>query len=83
MSKIIITLTNPRRDFSYDLEVPTDEPLEKLYADIIEVLCTQDQRFADYATRMRLYVLRKQRYMLPGETLDVCGVLNGDYLLLG
>ena len=83
MSKIIITLTNPRRDFSFDLEVPTDEPLEKLHSDIIEVLCTQNPEFMAYSTRVRLYIPRIQRYMLPGETLDDCGVLNGDYLLLG
>ena len=80
---IIVTLTNQRRDFSYDLEVPTDEPLEKLYADILETLSTQNPQFLAYAAQTRVYCLRIQRYMLPGETLDSCGVLNGDYLLLG
>ncbi len=83
MSKIIITLTNQRRDFSYDLEVPTDEPIEKLYTDIIETLSSQNPSFLSYQSQMLLYSLRMKRYMLPNETLDSCGVLNGDYLLLG
>lgn len=83
MSKIIITLTNKKRNFEYDLEVPVDLEYKNLIDDIIQTVISfnPDLRFIPAKSRL-IIVKHNFLEMHDGDTLESLGVFNGDYLLL-
>ncbi|MBE6572789.1 MAG: hypothetical protein E7652_00170 [Ruminococcaceae bacterium] len=80
MKSIIVTLTDERRSFSYDLELRCDRKIEKLKLDIAEVLCGCNPDLYIETSKMALFVPRKQRLIGDKETLEEAGVWNGDYI---
>lgn len=82
MKKIIVTITNTTKTFFYDIEVPTDVPVQLLKKDILDTLEGYDSKlfFSDIFVGLFLNRLNKQLY--PNETLADAGVWTGDYITL-
>lgn len=83
MNKVIITLRDARNSFSYDLELPTDLKYENLIDDLVQTIISYNPSLMFQASRVRLIIPRiNMTEMKNGETLEMLGVLNGDYLLI-
>ena len=82
MSKILVTVSNSRRTFSFDMELPSDCESTKLQEDINEVLSYYAPEIVPTIMNKHLYLYNKKAYMRPGETLDSYGVENGEFILL-
>ena len=80
MSTIIITVSDEKKTFSYDLEVPTMQKMETLGSDILDVLeSCQGRLNRNY---VQFFAPRLKRIINPYETLGQAGVYNGDYLII-
>ena len=83
MAKIIITLTDEKESFAYDLELPTDLENEKLIDDIIQTIISYNPDLMYQTMRTKLYVPKlNMKEMKNDETLEDLGVFNGDYLII-
>ena len=83
MSKIIITLTDEKKSFAYDLELPTDLENEKLIDDIVQTIISYNPELMYQTMNTKLYVPKlNMREINKDETLDDLGIFNGDYLII-
>ena len=83
MAQIIITLTDAKNSFMYDLELPTDLEYEKLLDDIIQTIISYNPDLAYQTMKSKLFVPKlMMKEMQNGQTLESIGVFNGDYLVI-
>ncbi|MDD6526560.1 MAG: EsaB/YukD family protein [Oscillospiraceae bacterium] len=83
MSKVIITLEDEKKSFSYDLELPTNLEYEKLIDDIVQTIISYNPDLMYQTNEVRLMIPKlNMAAMRDGETLEQLGVLNGDYLII-
>lgn len=83
MAQIIITLTDIKNSFMYDLELPIDLEYEKLIDDIIQTIISYNPDLAYQTMKTKLFVPKlMMKEMQNGETLESIGVFNGDYLVI-
>lgn len=81
--KIIVTLTDIKNSFMYDLELPTDLEYEKLIDDIVQTIISYNPDLAYQTMKTKLSIPKlMMREMTAGETLDSVGIFNGDYLVI-
>lgn len=82
MESIIVTVTDLKKSFLYDLELPVDIPQKKLTEDIVEALNGYDPALGLSADGAGLYCNRTGKRLGPDETLESAGVWNGDYVTI-
>lgn len=82
MKKIIVTLTNQSRHFTYDIELPINMKMEQLSAQIREVISAFAPNVMAGLEQYTLYCERIGRNLVDDETLEEAGVWNGDYLMI-
>lgn len=82
MDSIIVTITNARKTFMYDIEVPNNVPAERLVIDIAEALNGYNPDLMINGSGIRLYSGRLNRGVGFNETLEEAGVWNGDFLII-
>lgn len=83
MSKIIVTLTDEKESFAYDLELPTDLENEKLVDDIVQTIISYNPDLMFQTMRTKLIIPKlNMKEMKNDETLEELGVFNGDYLII-
>lgn len=82
MEHIIVTATNIRKSFLYDLDVPTNLTVDKLKDDIVEALNGYDPNLFLRTATTELFCNRLGRQLTAEETLESAGVWNGDYITL-
>lgn len=79
--KIIVTVTDKAFSFHVDVEVPLDEPVQKVCGDMAATLNAYQGGFFLSGKKLSLWHPRKQQY-LPGEqTMRELGVWNGDFII--
>lgn len=84
MSNIIVTLTDEKNTFTYDLEVPIDLEYEKLVDDIAQTIFSYNPDLLYCGIKGTITVPKLSMYqMSKGDTLDSIGVFNGDYIIIG
>lgn len=82
MSNIIITITDAKQSFFYDLEVPCDLVIEKLIQDIVETVNGINPMLMLNHIGSSLVCKRNNKHLLSNETLEDSGVRNGDYIVI-
>ena len=82
MDSIIITVTNIKKSFLYDLEVPVNLTIDKLKDDIVETLNGYNPDLFLRTATTDLFCNRIGRKIKPEETLEMAGVWNGDYITI-
>lgn len=82
MKKIIVTVTNKEKSFCYDVEVPTNLTLDKLYDDIAQSLIGYKPNMTLKADSARIYSTFCKKMLGNTDTLESAGVWNGDILIL-
>lgn len=82
MKQVIVTVTNPSKEFFCDVEVPTDVPVAQLKRDILETLQGYRPELRWGAGATALFCSRLGRPLDDGETFEGAGVWNGDYITL-
>ena len=82
MKKIIVTVTDDRGRFAIDLELPTDVKMNKLGADIVEVLHSVDPACRYDPGCVTFLCSRTEAFLREEDTLEDAGVWNGDLLLI-
>lgn len=82
MEHIIVTTTNVKKAFLYDLDVPTDLTIDKLKDDMVEALNGYDPNLFLRTATTELFCNRLGRQLTAEETLESAGVWNGDYITL-
>lgn len=83
MKKIIVTLTDNRNTFSYDLELPTDLDYDNLFDDIVQTIISYNPSLMFQTMKSKLVIPKlNMKQMQSGETLEALGVFNGDYLVI-
>ncbi|MCH5314365.1 MAG: hypothetical protein J1E81_00520 [Eubacterium sp.] len=83
MSKVIITLTDEKMSFAYDLELPADLEYEKVIDDIVQTIISFNPDLMYQTMKTKLIIPKlNMREMQNGETLENLGVFNGDYLII-
>ena len=82
MQQIIVSVTNEKRSFEYDIEIPVDLEGEKLLDDIVESLNGYNPSLFLKKYGMALRCIRTNRLLKENETPEQSGIRNGDYLLL-
>ena len=82
VSNIILTVTNLRKQFFYDLEVPTDVAFEKLKVDMVDTLNGGNPGIMIKAAEVEFLCNKTGKQIRKNETLEEAGVWNGDYLTM-
>ena len=82
MNSIIVTVTDKKNRFMFDMDVPTDLPGMKLAEDVMEVLNERDPELYLNARYHCFYLNRQGRILSDRETLAEAGVWNGDYMTI-
>jgi uncharacterized ubiquitin-like protein YukD len=82
MNLIIITVTDDKQSFFYDLEVPCDLAVEKLIQDIVETLNGLNPMLMMSHIGSTLVCRRNHMRLLPNKTLNDSCVRNGDYVII-
>lgn len=82
MDKIIVTVTNPRKSFFYDIELPKQVAIEKLHKDIVESLNRYNSNLFIDINKTKLHCNRINRVLVNEETIETAGVWNGDYITI-
>ncbi len=82
MEEIIVTVMDERNNFNYDVEVPVNLSGGKLLDDMVEALNGYNPSLYLNAPRLELVSLRKNQVISFNQTLEECGIWNGDYILL-
>lgn len=82
MKNIIVTVTNVSKSYLYDLEVPTELPVEKLKSDIVATLNGYRPDLSLREESAALYCNRIGRRLASEETCESAGIWNGDYITL-
>ena len=82
MSSIIVTITDEKKSFYYDLDVPSDLVAEKLVQDIVETLNGLNPILMLSHFGTSLVCSRTQKRVHPNETLSDAHIRNGDYIIL-
>lgn len=83
MNKVIVTLTDEKNSFSYDLELPTDLELDNLIDDIVQTIISYNPGLMFQTMKSKLIIPKlNMKEMQSGETLESLGVFNGDYLVI-
>lgn len=80
MKTIIVTLTNEKKSFKYDVELRCDRTVDKLKLDITEVVCGCNPDIYLDASRVSLYSPRLKRALADSESPETAGLWNGDYI---
>lgn len=82
METVIVTMTDEKESFFFDLEVPIGLPVSKLKDDIVQTLNGYRPELCLSSTGMAIMNRRGERVLQEEETLEQAGVWNGDYLTL-
>lgn len=82
MKTIIITVTDRRHSFRYDMELPVDQPGGKLGEDVMEVLNHTHPEMAFNGLYHCLYLERQGCRLSDRQSLAEAGVLNGDIVTI-
>ena len=80
MKKIIITLTNENNSFFFDMELPTQYPVEKMYSTIVDLLNQNQSKIVFKVAGLLLVANRQKKIIPPNNTLEEAGIWNGDYI---
>jgi uncharacterized ubiquitin-like protein YukD len=81
---IIVTISDSKGNFTYDIEIPVNITARKATADIIEVLnCYKGGTAILPDGKYRLKNERTGSMLDPEKTLYECGVWQGDVLIIG
>ena len=78
----MITLTDSKHRFSYDVEVPIDLAVDKLLDDIVQSLNGFNPALYIDPFSVELFNQRMKKTILEDQTLSDAGVRNGDYILI-
>lgn len=82
MESIIVTVTDLKKRYFYDVEIPTGVAVDKLGRDIVDTLNGYADGLHLDAARTRLFCNRLGRQLLSEETAETAGVWNGDYITM-
>ena len=80
MKKIIVTLTNENNSFFFDMELPTQYPVEKMYSTIVDLLNQNQSKVTFKVAGFFLGANRQKKIISPQNTLEEAGIWNGDYI---
>ena len=80
MKKIIVTLTNENNSFFFDMELPTQYPVEKMYSTIVDLLNQNQSKIVFKVAGLLLVANRQKKIIPPNNTLEEAGIWNGDYI---
>lgn len=82
METIIVTVTDNKNSFFQDVEVPVDQPVKKLKADLIETLNNYLSTINIPLRGTALLNNRSRKILKESETLQDASVWNGDYITI-
>lgn len=82
METIIITVTDERRTFFCDLEVPVELEFGRLKEDMVQTLNAYKPELYLKASRVQLFCNRTEHLLAADETLEKAGVWNGDFITI-
>lgn len=83
METIIVTVTNYKKSFFYDIEIPRAISVQKLKEDLSEALNSyHPELYLKTATAIDLFCNRLNRVLRTDETIESAGVWNGDYITI-
>ena len=82
MKHIIVTISDKKQNFSFDMEVPVDLAGRRLMEDIGEVIGTYHPQIHLSELYHCLYLNRIGRVLADEESLAQAGVQRGDYITL-
>lgn len=80
MKKIIVTLTNENNSFFFDMELPTQYPVKKMYSTIVDLLNQNQSKIVFKVAGLLLVANRQKKIISPNNTLEEAGIWNGDYI---
>ena len=78
--KIIVTVQDSERNYTYDLEITLDSDSSKLHDDIIQTLNGCNASLFLSPLRTRLLCKRNNRFLDSVQNAHEWGVRNGDYI---
>lgn len=79
---VIVTVSDTKKSFDYDMELPTGEESQSLAGDIAQVLKAYDPTRVKLSPPYQLFCKRLGRELADGETLAEAGVWSGDRLVI-
>lgn len=82
MENIIVTITNEKQQYCYDIEVPTDLEIDKLTDDIVQTLNGYRPELYLNPYRIELFHQRTEKILESSRTMESSNVRNGDYILI-
>lgn len=82
MKSIIVTMTNEKQDYYYDVEIPVDLEAEKLLDDIVQTLNGYNPSLYLQIFHSELVCERTGRVVEGDMTAEQAGVRNGDFLIV-
>lgn len=83
MDTVIITLTNKKNSFSFDLEIPMDVTVGKLKEDLYETITVYNpELYIRQPADFKLYCNRLGKCFDTDNTLRQEGIWNGDIITI-
>ena len=79
---LIVSISDDKKEFSCDIEVPTDLPVSRLAADIREVLAAYAPEIGAKRLAGELYCTRLERSLQGTETFGTAGLRMGDTIVI-
>ena len=79
---VIVTINNDDNNYTYDVEIPTDVPCDKVFRDLINSLSVYSGVSDGLRYKTGLYSLRLQRFLDNSETFGTAGIWNGDVIMI-
>lgn len=77
---VIVTLQSKELSGTYDLEIPTDTPAEKLVSDIKDIISAYRGGSVFLDNKYVLYCKRLNRILKDKETFAEVGIWSGDII---
>lgn len=82
MESIIVTITDQKKSFAYDVEIPTGKPMGSLRKDIADTLNGYESGLNLNGDSIYFICGRTQKRIKKAQTVEDAGVWNGDYLII-
>lgn len=79
---VIITIQDEKKNFIYDMEVPTDIPVKQLTENMIDTISSYNSKISLSPKPGILYCQRLKRELDEEETFGSAGIWTGDILVL-
>ena len=82
MQKIIVTVTDKDHNFFFDMELPTEYPVNKMCPSIVNLLNQNQSKRVFKVQGFFLGSIKKKKIISPERTLEEAGIWNGDYIIV-